>query len=811
MTINKRLKLAYTSPLPPLKTGIADYSAELIPVLSEYYDITLIIDQGEVSDDWAKLNCDIRQSKWFEENYKSFDRVIYQIGNSSFHEHMFDLLKKIPGVVVLHDFYLGHVQAAMEFLDNGNLPWTRELYSSHGYDAVLSRFQADDLDKVVWNYPVSLSVVNNSKGVIVHSNFSKSLAQKWYGDKITESFTVIPLLRISSGNCDRTAARQSLSIDGDTFLVCSFGILGKSKLNNRLLQAWKDSQLSKDPCCQLVFVGQNNDDEYSRMILEMIKNNDLESQVKITGWASKELFNNYLASADIAVQLRTKSRGETSAAVLDCMNYGVPTIINANGAMADLPKNAVYMMPDEFSDEELVSALEELRQNFEKRVILGSNARTAIKSEHDPQKCAKMYRDAIERFYSKPEIQIPNINQRKLLLDVSVTCRDDYKTGIQRVVRAITVELLQNPPSGYRVEPVYLINNEGTWNYHYARNYTMQLLGCPSGILTDDLVVFLKEDILLCADWTGNMMVEASKEGLYKKLQRIGVLCFFVVHDILPIQIPEYFPPDEPKYFKEWLLCVLNMDGCPCVSNSVAHDLQRFIEENNIYVNKNIDISWFHHGANIDGSAPTTGVPENSSKIIDKISQTKTFLMVGTIEPRKGHLQAIKAFTRLWEEGADCNLVIVGREGWKHLPDDMRRTIPEICSTIRDHKELDKHLFWLDGISDEYLEKIYDISTCLIFASEGEGFGLPLIEAARKRLPIIARDIPVFREVAANHAYYFSGLEPEDLSNAVKEWTTLYVLGEHPRSQNMPWQTWKDSAKQLLRAIGVTENIQREG
>ena len=68
MEVSKRLKLAYISPMPPLKTGIADYSAELIPFLSEYYDITVIVNQGEVSDNWAKLNCDIRQSKWFEEN-----------------------------------------------------------------------------------------------------------------------------------------------------------------------------------------------------------------------------------------------------------------------------------------------------------------------------------------------------------------------------------------------------------------------------------------------------------------------------------------------------------------------------------------------------------------------------------------------------------------------------------------------------------------------------------------------------------------------------------------------------------------------
>ena len=65
------------------------------------------------------------------------------------------------------------------------------------------------------------------------------------------------------------------------------------------------------------------------------------------------------------------------------------------------------------------------------------------------------------------------------------------------------------------------------------------------------------------------------------------------------------------------------------------------------------------------------------------------------------------------------------------------------------------------------LEKVYAASTCLISASEGEGFGLPLIEAAQHKIAIIARDIPVFREVAGDHAFYFNGNESTDLPKAI--------------------------------------------
>ena len=87
---------------------------------------------------------------------------------------------------------------------------------------------------------------------------------------------------------------------------------------------------------------------------------------------------------------------------------------------------------------------------------------------------------------------------------------------------------------------------------------------------------------------------------------------------------------------------------------------------------------------------------------------------------------------------------------------------------LRGHPELNRRLFWLNGISAECLDKVFATSICLIAASEGEGFGLPLIEAAKHQLAIIARDIPVFREVAGQYATYFAGMQPGDLAGAIK-------------------------------------------
>jgi hypothetical protein len=112
--------------------------------------------------------------------------------------------------------------------------------------------------------------------------------------------------------------------------------------------------------------------------------------------------------------------------------------------------------------------------------------------------------------------------------------------------------------------------------------------------------------------------------------------------------------------------------------------------------------------------------------------------------------------------------------------------------------ELDHRLFWLQEVSDEFLDQLYTQATALLAASEAEGFGLPLIEAAKHGLPIIARDIPIFREVARDFAYYFQSHNSQGLAVALANWLELHRQGRAPASRDLPWLTWKESVRNLL-------------
>ncbi|HXH02006.1 MAG TPA: glycosyltransferase [Candidatus Competibacteraceae bacterium] len=812
----RRPKLAYISPLPPERSGIADYSAELLPELARYYDIEVIIAQAQVSDAWIKACCPIRTVEWFVEHADRYDRVLYHFGNSDYHRHMFELLERCPGVVVLHDFFLSGIQVHREKHGLAPHAWVRELYQAHGYSAIQERFHARDMADVVFKYPCNFSVVHQAVGVIAHSAYSGRLADDWYGAELANDWSIIPLLRVPARLDRRGTARSNLGLAEDEFVICSFGLLGPTKQNHRLLEAWLASGLAQDSRCKLIFVGENHGGQYGSQLQEAIRRSGLQDRILITGWTDAERFRHYLAAADMAVQLRTLSRGETSAAVLDCMNYGLPTIVNANGSMADLPADAVWLLPDEFDDKALIAALESLWRDGERRLMLSLRAREVIRSRHAPRACAEQYARAIESFYASAQTDRRALVQaiaalenappegavwgalaesiaqnmplkrpaRQLLVDISELVQRDARSGIQRVVRSVLKELLANPPAGYRVEPVYATPNQP--NYRYARQFTLRFLDCLVDGFEDTPIEAQQGDIFLGLDLQPNVV--PSQADYLAFLRRIGVQVYFVVYDLLPVLLPHSFPEGAAANHVRWLQTIAQADGALCISRAVADELTEWLQVNGPQRLRPFQIGWFHLGADVAASIPTQGMPVDGEQVLNALSSCPSFLMVSTLEPRKGHAQTLAAFEQLWEEGVHANLVIVGKQGWM---------VEALVKKLRHHRELGKRLFWLEGISDEYLEKVYAASTCLIAASEGEGFGLPLIEAAQHKLPIIARDIPVFREVAGDHAFYFSGMSGEDLAGTIKRWLALFEAGKQPSVEKMPWLTWRESAERL--------------
>ncbi|WP_395027122.1 glycosyltransferase [Comamonas odontotermitis] len=496
-----RPKLAYVSPLPPERSGISDYSAELLPALAQYYDIDVVVEQDSISTPWINQHCTPRNANWLREHAGEYERVLYHFGNSHFHQHMFDLIEEVPGVIVLHDFFLSGIISYLTRSGQAPFAWDDALYESHGYKALAERHAPEvNWADIVGKYPCNLPVLQSAYGVIVHSEHSRQLADAWYGESASQNWAVIPLLRTPPKTLStdtRQTVRAQLGYRDDQFIVCSFGFIASTKLSHKIVEAWLNSPLAQDDRCVLVFVGATDNSEYSNAFLSQIKRSKAKAQIVITGWASNELFHNYLTIADVGVQLRTHSRGETSAAVLDCMNYGLTTIVNAHGSMADLPKDAVWMLDDNFENQQLTEALKTLFDSEVKRTVLGKRAMDILHNKHDPGKCAMEYHRIIESFYAKQKLGIQPILKAiaqmdgdfiptklaasaidksmascldlpQILLDVTELIEDQKKSS--DIGHETLIATLVAGDFKCRIEPIYLKDQ----TFHYARNFTLQ-------------------------------------------------------------------------------------------------------------------------------------------------------------------------------------------------------------------------------------------------------------------------------------------------------------------------------------------------
>ncbi|KQW96537.1 hypothetical protein ASC94_06735 [Massilia sp. Root418] len=376
----------------------------------------------------------------------------------------------------------------------------------------------------------------------------------------------------------------------------------------------------------------------------------------------------------------------------------------------------------------------------------------------------------------------------QLLIDLSQLVRHDARSGIQRVVRSMHQALAAAPPAGYDVAAVY----DAGGYYAYA-----PAPGAMDGGAGPDPIRVRAGDLFLGLDLCPDQLPR--NEALLASLRRHGVRLYFMVYDLVPLSHPSMFHPSMAPWFQRWLDTVCRQaDGLVCISRAVADELAERLERQPPRRAAPLPIGYCHLGADLEASLPSTGSGAADQAVLEAIAGRRALLMVGTLEPRKMHAQVLDAMELLWRAGSDGGkgkdscLVIVGQPGWE---------VAQLQARLRGHPELGRRLFWLERASDDTLQQLYRRSAALVAASAAEGFGLPLIEAAQHGLPVIARDLPVFREVAGAHAWYFTAANGAALAKALQQWLALHADGKAPPSSGMPCLSWQQSTQQMLDVV----------
>lgn len=376
---------------------------------------------------------------------------------------------------------------------------------------------------------------------------------------------------------------------------------------------------------------------------------------------------------------------------------------------------------------------------------------------------------------------------RRLLVDISALVKFDAKSGIQRVVRNILAHLEGLLPELYQIVPIAFMDDGRC--LHASRFYA-RFVGLPYDVPDDVAFVPRPGDVFLGLDLSAHIVpIHRSK---FEWMRRLGIPIHFVVYDLLPMRRSECFDPRVVDLFRAWYASVADLaDRVLCISRAVADEFADWLDEYRPGRIGALDIGYFHLGADIvDAAHQTAETPH-------PVDGRHYALMVSTLEPRKGYAQALAAFEVLWARGCDLALVIVGKQGW------MMETLVE---RLRGHDELGLRLHWFEGIEDTLLASLYRHADVLLSASEGEGFGLPLIEAAQYGVPVLCRDLPVFREIAGDAASYFSGYEPEALADAVEQWRTT---NDGQSLGRISWKTWREATVEFVSALTTEQPYRR--
>jgi glycosyltransferase involved in cell wall biosynthesis len=355
---------------------------------------------------------------------------------------------------------------------------------------------------------------------------------------------------------------------------------------------------------------------------------------------------------------------------------------------------------------------------------------------------------------------------------VSATARmPNVTTGIQRTVRRL-VGALKERSGSYPLLPcpVRLVPTEFR---------KLQLVQCPSFPQDEQpgLPVSIREnDVFLMLDSTWDFYAACARSVFPVVRQQNGMVVTGI-YDILPITHPQFFPGPAVRQFRRWFsTAIATSDALLCVSKTTRSEVKAVLSKHTAALPLVVFQLGFDYRT-------------HHSRIVRQDNPRPVFLVVGTIEPRKGHSVVLDAFEKIWQEGHDIELRFVGRPGWK-----TRFLMSRIKRLSRDQLRFK----YLGGASDAVLSECYNEADAVILASYREGFGLPLIEAASYGKAIIASDIPIFREIGGSRPVFFKVGDSESRRRTILQ---FIKASRTTQPTTFRWLSWSESADMLIDVI----------
>jgi glycosyltransferase involved in cell wall biosynthesis len=399
------VRIAYASPLPPLSSGIADYSAELAPALAEAgAELDLWYEgrtppAGELA---ARFRC--RPVTELAGRVDGYDLALYHLGNSlPHHAGILDVALERPGVVVLHEFVLHHLFRERTLAAGDGEAYVEEMRYAAGESGrrAARRLLDSHYPVDVWSYPLFERVVDRARAVVVHSDFAR---RRILASRPAARVEVVPFPVDFSGlppvdAAARAAGRAALGLPAEAFVVASFGFVTPQKRLGPALAAFARLRAAR-PDARFLVAGEVS----PHYDFEALLDQHGRDGVTVTGRIGLERFHTAMRAADLAVNLRHPTGGETSASLMRLLALGVPSIVTRAGSFGELPDGVVAKVAvDEVEEELLFELFARFAAEPDRGLAMGRAARRWVETGHALDRAARAWIAALDRLRSAPD------------------------------------------------------------------------------------------------------------------------------------------------------------------------------------------------------------------------------------------------------------------------------------------------------------------------------------------------------------------------------------------------------------------------
>jgi glycosyltransferase involved in cell wall biosynthesis len=391
---NGRPRLGFVSPMPPQPSGVADASYRLLEALAARCEVDAFADGYDVGESHqAKVpdGVSLASARSFDRCERArggYDRVVYCLGNSEFHAGALALLRQRPGIVIAHDLRLSGLYAwiahkrpdleprsfheILQSMYGGRVP------RSLGHEGWLD---LDDADR--YGIFMAREVLASSKRFLVHSRYAAQLARLEAAPADVAKIGVIPFGVVSPDAVPRARA-------GAHPLVATFGIATAAKQTEKVIEAFA-TIAEADAETRFAVVGSFPDPRERTSAERLADKLGLRERIDFTGRIDQEAFEEWMSRTTMAVQLRSWSNGETSAAVTDCLARGISTVVTGIGSAAELPDECVVKVDREIGSRALGRELTALLGDPARRSRLAAAAEDYARSSSFERAAETLY------------------------------------------------------------------------------------------------------------------------------------------------------------------------------------------------------------------------------------------------------------------------------------------------------------------------------------------------------------------------------------------------------------------------------------